>query len=169
MFTFAANSQNAAWSTFNYVSTPPNGITLPNYPLNAGIRWHKFIPILKYLVKDDNLPLSGLIITIGNDRLSGATCSIRDAQQHANAGCQNILYFPAYCDISWSVARMTGCPDLYVNMANAPYRHFSQPVSLTTYKLAQGLEQWLVSFLLVALCPIKTRQEFTPLWLLQLT
>lgn len=66
--------------------------------------------------------------------------------------CQNFRYFPAYCNISWSVAltnRRAGCLDSYVNMANAPVRHFSCPVSLTTYKLAQGLQRWLVSFLLL--------------------
>lgn len=33
------------------------------------------------------------------------------------------------------------CCDSYVNMVNAPIRHFSCPASPTTYRLAQGLER----------------------------
>lgn len=46
-------------------------------------------------------------------------------------------------------AGVAGCLESYVNMANAPFGHFSRPISLTTYKLAQGLQRWLVSFLLL--------------------
>lgn len=82
----------------------------------------------------------------------------------------SLMWQLATCSVALT-DRMTGCSDSLLNMPNAPTAFcFSYPTSLTTCKLAQGLESWLVRVILIVL-PVatKTRSGFMPLWSLNLT
>lgn len=113
-------------------------------------RMQRYRLIIKWCGCDQQTP-SNLIIPIRNDKRLG--CGTWWKNTDAQSGARVFSFFPL-TSLKCSVAltnRMPGCSDLYVNMVNTFFSHFSCHTSPMTHKLTQGPEWWLVSIVLVTL------------------